>query len=191
MWTAANVLNVSSWVVSNPLGHQQARHPRRARLCSRVFHTGSAGQGLTLQVVNRCLVLGYDRTDAARAAARWAGSQLQESGKLVVVHAGRSLHVPPALSTESERRRLGRALIDELLLEGEDALIDAEVEVEVLDTDPVSALTDAARRHEADAIVVGHDRHSRLHTAIGTVTGQLIEDSSVPVVVVPRAASAG
>lgn len=134
------------------------------------------------------MVLGYDRTDAARAAARWAARQLAGDGKLVVVHAGRALHVPPTLSTAEERRRFGRALIDELLLEGDEELVDLEVVVEVLDSDPVSALTDAARRHRAEAIVVGTERHSRLHTALGTVTVQLLKSSLVPVIVVPQAA---
>lgn len=136
-----------------------------------------------------CLVLGYDRTDAARAAARWAVGQLAPGGKLVIVHAGRSLHVPPALSTEGERRRLGKALVDELLLEGEDELLELEVAAEVLDSDPVSALIEAAQRHRAEAIVVGRERHSRLRTAIGTVTVELLKSSPVPVVVVPGAAN--
>lgn len=135
-----------------------------------------------------CLILGYDRTDSARVAARWAVEQLLPAGKLVIVHASRPLHAPTAPSTAAERRRFGRALIDELLLEGEDSLFDVDIEVEVADSDPVSALLEAARRHRAQAIVVGCQRHSRLHTAIGTVTVQLLRDSPVPVVVVPALA---
>jgi len=138
-----------------------------------------------------CLVLGYDRTESARAAAQWAAEQLQPHGRLVIVHSGRPLHAPPsALSTPQERRRLGRAMVDELLLEGDDSLLDLEIEVEVEDRDPVSALVDAAERYEAEAIVVGSDPHSRLHTAIGTVTVELLKASPVPVIVVPRAAVA-
>jgi nucleotide-binding universal stress UspA family protein len=136
-----------------------------------------------------CLVLGYDRSDSARVAARWAVGQLLPAGKLVIVHASRPLHAPPLPSTDEERRRYGRALVDELLLEGEDSLFDIDVEVDVEDSDPVSALTEAARRHHARAIVVGCERHSRLHTAIGTVTVELLKRSPVPVVVVPLAAA--
>lgn len=137
-----------------------------------------------------CLVLGYDRTDSARLAARWAVSQLPPDGKLVIVHSSRPLHIPTsALSDPAERHRAGRALVDELLLEGEDELFDIDIDVEVVDDDPVSALTDAAVRHHADAIVVGSERHSRLHTAIGTVTVELLKVSPVPVVVVPLTAS--
>jgi nucleotide-binding universal stress UspA family protein len=137
-----------------------------------------------------CLILGYDRTDSARVAARWAVEQLLPAGRLVLVHASRPLHAPTAPSTAAERRRFGRALIDELLLEGEDSLFDIDIEVEVADSDPVSALLEAARRHRAQAIVVGCQRHSRLHTAIGTVTVQLLGNSPVPVVVVPALAGA-
>jgi nucleotide-binding universal stress UspA family protein len=133
-----------------------------------------------------CLILGYDRTDSSRRAARWAASELHTNGKLVIVHACRSLHAPPPpLSTSEERERLGRAVIDELLLEGEDSLFDVDIVTEVSDDDPVTALTEAARRHGARAIVVGCEQHSRLHKALGTVTSELLTSSPVPVTVVP------
>jgi len=134
----------------------------------------------------QCLVLGYDRTDSSRRAARWAASELHPNGKLVIVHACRPLHAPPPpLSSTQERERLGRAVIDELLLEGEDSLFDVDIVTEVADDDPVTALTEAARRHGARAIVVGCEQHSRLHKALGTVTSELLKSSQVPVTVVP------
>lgn len=141
--------------------------------------------------MSTCLVLGYDRTDSARLAAGWAVKQLLPDGKLVIVHSDRPLHAPPSpTETPEERRRFGRALVDELLLEGSDSMFDLDVEVEVVDTDPVTAVCDAATRHRADAIVLGSERHSRLHTALGTVTVELLERSPVPVVVVPLTAAA-
>ncbi len=137
-----------------------------------------------------CLVLGYDRTDSARLAARWAIAQVQPKGKLVIVHSTRPLHAPPVLFSAQERHELGRAVVDELLLEGDDAVFDLDVEVEIDERDPVSALTDAAERHSADGIVVGSDRHSRIHTAIGTVTVELLKAAPVPVIVVPQTAAA-
>jgi nucleotide-binding universal stress UspA family protein len=137
----------------------------------------------------RCLVLGYDRTESARRAAQWAVEQLLPDGRLVIVHSCRPLHAPPSpVASPQERRSIGRALVDELLLEGEDAMFDVDVQVEVLDSDPVSALCDAAAEHDAEAIVVGSECHSRLHTAIGTVTVELLKVSPVPVVVVPQRA---
>jgi nucleotide-binding universal stress UspA family protein len=133
-----------------------------------------------------CLVLGYDRSESSRRAARWAAGELPANGKLVIVHACRPLHAPPPpLSTAQERERLGRAVIDDLLLEGEDSLFDVDLLTEVSDDDPVTALTYAARRHGARAIVVGCEQHSRLHKAIGTVTSELLKSSPVPVTVVP------
>jgi len=134
----------------------------------------------------RVLVLGYDRTDSARRAARWAARELAPDGKLVIVHATRPLHAPHTpLSTSEERHRSARALIDELLLEGEDALFDVDTAAEISDADPVSALLDAAERHDARAIVIGSEPHSRLHKAIGTVTTALLQSSPVPVIAVP------
>ncbi|MGA2165499.1 MAG: universal stress protein [Solirubrobacteraceae bacterium] len=140
----------------------------------------------TADASRSCLVIGYDRTDSARRAAVWAAHELPPGGKLVIVHACRALHAPPSpLSTPQERHDLGRALIDELLLEGENSMFDVDVAAEVSDDDPVTALTDAARRHGARAIVVGCERHSRLHKALGTVTSELLKTSPVPVTVVP------
>jgi nucleotide-binding universal stress UspA family protein len=134
------------------------------------------------------MVLGYDRTESARRAARWAAGELAPNGRLAIVHASRPLHAPPSpLHTPHEREHFGRAILDELLLEGEDALFDVEIHTEILDTDPVSALIDAARRHGADAIIVGSGDHSRLRTAaLGTVTSELLKRSPVPVVAVPH-----
>jgi nucleotide-binding universal stress UspA family protein len=135
----------------------------------------------------RTIVLGYDRTDSARLAARWAAHQLLPNGKLVIVHACRPLHAPPSpFSSAQERRDFGRALIDELLMEGSDSLFDVDLEIEVSDRDPVSALIDAAQRHDARAIVLGSERHSRFHRALGTVISELLKTSPVPVVTVPE-----
>ncbi len=134
-----------------------------------------------------CFVLGYDRGESARVAAAWAAQELHPEGKLVIVHSSRPLHAPPSpLSNSHARGKLGRAMIDELLLEGEDEVFDIDIVAEISDKDPVTALIDAARHHDARAIVVGCDRHSRLHRALGTVTSELLQSSPVPVIAVPR-----
>ena len=131
-------------------------------------------------------MLGYDRTDSARAAASWAAHELPTNGKLVIVHACRPLHAPPApLSTAAERHALGRAIVDELFMDGEDTLLDIDLQAEISDDDPVSALIDATHRHGARGIVVGCEQHSRLHKALGTVTSELLKASPVPVTAVP------
>jgi len=93
-----------------------------------------------------CTVLGYDRSESSRHAASWATNLLLAGGKLVIVHACRLQHLPAApLSTQGERHDLGRAILDELMLDGEDALLDIDLESEVSDDDPVSAPIAAAR----------------------------------------------
>jgi nucleotide-binding universal stress UspA family protein len=137
-----------------------------------------------------CLILGYDRTESGRLAAAWAARQLQPKGRLVIVHACRPQRRPPSpLSSAHERKTLGRALVDELLMEDTESLFDIDIEVEVSDRDPVTALCDAARSHHAQGIVIGHESHSRLHRAIGTLTSQLLSTSPVPVIAVPVSSS--
>jgi len=135
-----------------------------------------------------CLVVGYDGSESARAAASWAASSLPADGRLVLVYACRPLHAPASpLTSADERHSLGRAFLDELALDAEDAFLDVAAHAEVSDEDPVSALTEAARRHHASAIVVGCQQHSRLHKAIGTVTSELLTRSPVPITAVPSA----
>ena len=138
----------------------------------------------------RCLVLGYDGSDGARRAASWAVSDLPPDGRLVLVRAGRPLHVPPSpLSSAEERAQVGHAIFDELLLDGEESLLDVQLTTEVSDEDPVTALLEAAQRHGAHAIVLGCEQHSRLHRALGVVTTELLQRSPVPVISVPAGVS--
>lgn len=135
----------------------------------------------------RCLVLGYDRTESSRNAAEWAAQDLAPDGLLVIVHASRPLHAPPdPLSSANERVDIGRAMIDELLLGGSDALSEIEVVTEVHDEDPIRAMVEAVERHGASAIVLGSEPHSRLHRALGVVSGDLLKATPVPVITVPE-----
>ncbi len=137
----------------------------------------------------RCLAVGFDRDESSRCAAEWAAHELLPDGELVLVHACRPLHTPPSpIASTHERERLGRAIVDEFLLEGESSMRDLELAVEILDADPVTALLDAAQRHDADAIVVGSERHSRVQRALGIVTTGLLERAPIPVIAVPQRA---
>jgi nucleotide-binding universal stress UspA family protein len=136
-----------------------------------------------------CLVVGYDGSAGARAAVAWAARVLPQDGRLVLVHACRPLHVPPGVvGSPAERTRYGRALIDELVLDGETALLERLLTADVADEDPVTALNSAAQRFAADGIVVGARGHSRLRKLVGTVTGDLLARSGVPVIAVPASA---
>jgi nucleotide-binding universal stress UspA family protein len=130
-----------------------------------------------------CLVVGYDRSESSRAALAWATSELAPDGKLVIVYACRPLHAPPSpLASSHNRSELGRATIDELMLESDPEMLDLDIATEVVDEDPASALLSAAERYGASKLVVGLDEHSRLHRAIGTVITALSKSSPVPVV---------
>lgn len=145
-----------------------------------------SGEGHAKTTGRSCLVLGYDGSEAARRAAHWALGELSGDGRLVVVHSGRPLHAPPSpLSSPGERTERSQAILDELLLEGEDSLFDVDIVTEISEEDPVTALLEAARRHGAQAIVVGSEHRSRLRHTLGTVTSQLLRTSPVPVIAVP------
>jgi nucleotide-binding universal stress UspA family protein len=134
----------------------------------------------------KCYVVGYKLTDSARNAVTWALHELPSGGKLVIVHACGHLHVPYSqLSSSCARGLTGRGLIDELLLDGDEALSDVDLLTETSDADPVTALIGSARCHAADAIVVGANQHSRVHAAMRTVSDELLERSPVPVIAVP------
>jgi len=138
------------------------------------------------------MVLGYDGRESSRHAARWAARELAPDGTLVIVHACRPLHAPvDPLGRASEREEIGRAMIDELIMDGGQEINEISVVTEVLDEDPVSAVIGAAERHGAKAIVLGHERHSRVHRALGVLTSELLSRSPVPVVSVPDGASVG
>ena len=83
-------------------------------------------------------------------------SPLPANGELVIVHACRPLHAPPPpFSTAEERHALGRAIVDELFMDGEDPLLDIDLQAEISDEDPVTALIEAVHRHGARGIIVG------------------------------------
>src|ERR1019366_6927197 len=119
----------------------------------------------------------------------WAVSDLPPDGRLVLVRAGRPLHLPPSpLTSAEERAEVGHAIFDELMLDGEESLLDVQLSTEVSDEDPVTALLEAAERHHAHAIVLGCEQHSRLRRALGVVTTELLARSPVPVISVPAGA---
>lgn len=133
-----------------------------------------------------CVVVGYDGSPAARNATVWAARRVAPDGKVVLVHACRPLHRwLPALSTAVERKDRGRALLDELFLDGDEALFRVRIEAKVLNDDPVHALLSEARRQRAEEIVIGTHRHTTLDPLQGDVAAELVRTAPVPVCVVP------
>ena len=98
------------------------------------------------------LIAGYDGSESAAAAVRWAATRtVADGGRLVVVCAGHPGLPRPAATARSARAKAGL----EALWMVEDALVDADVDLVVADAAPAIALCRAAAEADADGIVVG------------------------------------
>lgn len=124
------------------------------------------------------LVAGYDGTPDAAAAVRWAASRVAQRGRLVIVCAHHPA-VPSPVRADAAAR--SRAQLEALWLE-DDALVDVDVQLVVVDQPPAEALVEAAARSGADAIVIGRHRPSPFK---GDVVRQLLILADRPVTVVP------
>jgi nucleotide-binding universal stress UspA family protein len=134
------------------------------------------------------IVVGYDGSPASRAAVSWALDRAGRSGRIVIVNAGRRqgglLDRPSLEAWMRDRRAFGHALIDKLVLERDDVAA-AHIDVEVVDDFPVPVLLYAARKHDADEIVIGTRHRGRLAALHGSVARDLLDDADRPVVLVP------
>ena len=155
-----------------------------------VAPAGYAGRPVVLSEIN----IGYDGSEASRAAVTVAARRAGAGGKVFVVHA---YHLPPDfLGSPNFDRQLsahrdhGRALLDTLLLVGNDELLDVEYETELLGGPPAQAIADVARARDADEIVVGAHGHGRVRALLGGVSHELLHIADRPVVVIPAAAAA-
>jgi nucleotide-binding universal stress UspA family protein len=138
-----------------------------------------------------CAVVGYDGSEEARHAAVWAARRVAADGRLVLVHAYRPHHRWPstsALQSSEELRDHGRALIEELLMDANGALLDLDLEIEVEDDDPAHALIASALHHEASEIVLGAHHSRRADSLFGDVVAELVRTAPIPVCIVPLVA---
>ena len=108
---------------------------------------------------------------------------------MIVVHA---FGPPPDwLGAPSYQRVLGdhegrgRAILDALLLEGGNALLDVEYELELMGGPPAEAIAKVAAARDADEIVVGSRGFGRVRSALGSVSHELLHEADRPVVVIP------
>jgi len=138
------------------------------------------------------LVVGYDGSAIARAAIREA-VRLAGGDRITVVH-GRD--APPPQLNERWRRLLaadhdvaGRAVLDDILLEGNDELADADWDALLVHGSPGEAITATARELDADAIVVGSHGYGRMEALLGSVSHDVLRLADRPVVVVPKGAA--
>jgi len=137
------------------------------------------------------IVVGYDGSEASRAALLFGARQAGAGGRVFVVHA---YDLPPDMlgwpnydHLLSERRGRGEALLRELPLGGE-ALAGPEYATELIGGPPAEAIADVARVRSADEIVVGARGLGRVRTLLGSVSHELLHIADRPVVVIPAAA---
>lgn len=137
------------------------------------------------------MVVGYDGSDAARAAVDHAADRAGADGALIVVHAYGPppdwLGLPDFSRVLEDHRRRGEAILDGLLLGGSDELADMDYETELADGSPTEALIRVADDRGADEIVVGSRGHGTLRSALGSVAHGVIGGARCPVTVLPQA----
>jgi hypothetical protein len=130
------------------------------------------------------IVVGYDGSQAARAALAYAVSRVGD-GKLVVVHVyAPSTAIHNGQKLFGERRIYHQALLAELADATGSRLDGINYEIEPVRGSPAAALADVARSCNADEIVVGSPA-LRNASAVDSVSYQLLEIADRPVVVVP------
>ena len=125
------------------------------------------------------VVVGYDGSEAARRAVAWASERAGGAGKVWIVHC----LVPGPAGPEGGEH--GKAVLDALLLEGGNALLDVDYELELVDGDPAEALARSAREHDADEIAIGSRGFGKLRAALGSVSHDVLHRADRPVLVIP------
>jgi nucleotide-binding universal stress UspA family protein len=144
----------------------------------------SSDQGQTI-------VVGYDGSDASRAALELAERHAGPDGFVVVVHAydlpADFLGAPNFDDLLTRRQALGQSLLDALSL-GEGKPRETSYETELIGGPPAQALAYVARARNADEIVVGARGLGPVRALLGSVSHELLHIADRPVLVIPSAA---
>ncbi len=137
----------------------------------------------------RSITVGFDGSEAARAAVDYALAHAGQDGQVIVVHA---FGPPPDWMGEPGYQRIidehemrGRALMDALRLDLEQRG-SANVEYELLADMPAEAIARVAEVRDADEIVVGSRGFGPLRAVLGSVSHELLHRANRPVVVIPN-----
>jgi nucleotide-binding universal stress UspA family protein len=139
----------------------------------------------------KTIVVGVDRTGAARNALRWAGSISRPTGtRVVVVHE----EVPQQAELDPETADAEVAAAEGWLAEWvSEAQIDATDEVELTGGDDLAEMiVDAATEHGADLLVLGtHLGDGSGQAGFGTVAHEAVHHFHGPTLGVPAGAPIG
>lgn len=136
------------------------------------------------------VVVGYDGSDNAKAALAYVRKRLADGGHAVVVVAyapAKSWFGAPSFQPVlTEAKQHGQELADQI--EEHQLLGEVTHKVELVEDSPPEALVEAAKKHEADDIVVGTRGVYPLRSGLGSVCNTLLQISDRPVVVIPPGA---
>ena len=143
------------------------------------------------QVQPNTVVVGVDGSEAGERAARFAG-RIVRGGTLVVACVVPWSPFAVQTAEENEQRRASKQretedahrIVDPLVERFNDEGV--QVEGVVRHGHPAETLSDLAREHGADHLVVGRVGQSKVRSLLfGSTPGNLIQIAMVPVTVVP------
>jgi nucleotide-binding universal stress UspA family protein len=135
------------------------------------------------------IVVGYDGSPTSRAAVDHAALQAGPKGTVYLVH---SYGLPPDwLGSPNYQRVLddhrsrGEVML-ETLPTGDGPQHATNFETELLGGPPAEAIINVAAARNADEIVIGSRGLSRVRSALGSVSNDVLHQATVPVVVMPH-----
>lgn len=137
------------------------------------------------------IVVGVDSSEGSIAALRWAVEEAALRG--AVVEAVSAFHVPytgaaplmPVLLDPEEFEETSRAVLEKAVEQVDDSALPEPVRPMVVEGPASTALVEAGQG--ASLLVVGARGHGRLAgMLLGSVSRQVTEHATVPVVVVPK-----
>lgn len=153
---------------------------------------------MTTQVPYRGrVVVGFDGSDAARAAVDWAAAEARLRGRgLTIVHAllppvttgGLGVGLPPSLDILDDLEAAARDELEQVAssLRGTDLEVDGTVRIGA----PSSVMLEASE--EADLVVIGSRGHGGFTgLLLGSVGAQVAAHAGCPVAVIRHGAAAG
>lgn len=142
------------------------------------------------------IVVGVDGSPASASALRWAADTVGDDGEILAVHGAATALIAQAAASAATGMGAfpeleGRKEEAQRMLEGpwREPVLDhgAAYRAVARDADPVDAMLETAREHDADAIVVGHQGPTGLLQRLfrGVLEG-LVDEARRPVIVVPH-----
>jgi nucleotide-binding universal stress UspA family protein len=141
------------------------------------------------ETTRRTVVVGYDGSFSARQAVAHGVALAGGGGRVVIVHAREA--EPRQMTSrwrellEADHEEHGRAILDSILLEGNDKLANADWETRLVAARPAEAILAVADELDADAIVVGSHGYSSVSALVGSVSHELLRVADRPVTVIP------